>query len=241
LVEVLVIVKLAANQPYLFPYIGYFQLIRAADVFVICDDLNYIRNSWINRNRILLDGKTRYFSVPIMDQSSFREIRETCVSPREYPRWRRKFFVSIQQAYQKAPHYATVRGVLAEIFTETVSTISELARSSILSVCGYLGINTQIRETSAIYGLRDANMTERVYEICKRECADAFVNAIGGTELYSRDDFLRQGISLEFLKTRNIGYKQWGQPFVSNLSIIDVMMFNSVFDIRTMLDQFELV
>jgi hypothetical protein len=234
-------VKLAANQPYLFPYIGYFQLIRAVDVFVIYDDLNYIRQGWINRNRILLDREPRYFSVPIMDQSSFREIRETYVSSSEYPRWRERFFGTLEHAYKKAPHYHAVRGLLGAVFTESVGTISDLARISILSVCDHLGIDTQIRETSSIYANCELRKATRLYDICRQEGADTYVNSIGGVELYSKDEFLREGISLKFLKSRDIGYGQWGQPFVPNLSIVDVMMFNSAIDVRTMLDQFELV
>lgn len=234
--------KLAANQPYLFPYIGFFQLVRAVDVFVISDDLNYIQRGWINRNRMLTEGQPRFFSVPILDQSSFREIRETRVSPSEYPRWRRKFFVTLQHAYARATHYATVRDLLGEVIEGTPSTISELARTSILSVCQYLEIPTQIRETSSIYGLRDAHRTERVFELCRTECADKYVNAIGGIALYSEEEFLQHGISLKFLKSRGIVYEQFPKTlFVPNLSIIDVMMFNSASNIRLMLDQYDLI
>jgi len=235
-------VKLAANQPYLFPYIGYFQLIRAVDVFVIYDDVNFIRQGWINRNRILLDGQPRLFSVPIADESSFREIRKTVVSSGEYPRWRKGFFGTLEHAYRRATYYAAVMSLLDGVFTESVSTIGELARSSMLSVCAYLGIDTQIRESSSMYGNRDLHKADRLYDICRREGADTYVNSIGGTELYSREEFARHGISLKFLRPRDIVYGQFpGKPFVRNLSIIDVMMFNSVSDIRLMLDQYDLI
>jgi hypothetical protein len=235
-------VKLAANQPYLFPYIGYFQLIRAADVFVISDDFNYIRQGWINRNRILLGGKPRFFSVPILDRSCFREIRETCVSPDEYPRWREKFFGTLEHAYRRATNYDAVLGLLSDVFTESVSTIAELARSSILSVRNYLGIRTQIRETSSVYGNHELRKAERIYDMCRRENADTYVNAIGGVELYSKSEFAQQGISLYFVSSSGVAYEQHPRmPFVPNLSVIDVLMFNSVEQIHRMLDDYELI
>jgi hypothetical protein len=239
--EALTITKLAANQPYLFPYIGYFQLIRSVDVFVIYDDVNYIQRGWINRNRILVQGKPYLFSVPILDHSCFREIRETCVSPTSYTRWREKYSLTLHRAYGKAPHYPAVQDLVDEVLTVSVSTIADMARVSILKVCEYLGIVTQIRRTSSVYGNHDLQKETRLYDICHCEGADTYVNSIGGTELYSREEFLRQGISLVFLRSRDIEYKQWGKPFVPNLSIIDVMMFNSVSDIRAMLDQFDLI
>lgn len=235
-------VRLAANQPYLFPYIGYFQLIRSVDVFVISDDLNYIRRGWITRNRILVSGEPRLFSVPIADASIFRKINDTRVSLDEYPRWHRRFFATVQRAYQRAPCYTAVKALLDGVFTESVSTIGELARSSVLTVCKYLDITTRIVETSTLYGLRDSCRDERIHGLCRREGADTYVNSIGGTKLYSKEEFAQKAISLKFLKSRDIVYGQFPKrPFVPSLSIIDVMMFNSVGDIQRMLDEYDLV
>ncbi len=68
--------KIAIMQPYIFPYIGYFQLIHAADVFVFYDDVNYINRGWINRNRILLNGKDQLFTIPCKEASQNKLIKD---------------------------------------------------------------------------------------------------------------------------------------------------------------------
>jgi len=67
-------------QPYFFPYIGYFQMINAVDTFVFYDDVNFIKNGWINRNRILINGQASYFTLQLKDASSFKLINEISFS-----------------------------------------------------------------------------------------------------------------------------------------------------------------
>ena len=69
--------KLAIMQPYVFPYIGYFQLINAVNKFIFYDDVDYIKQGWINRNQILLNGKAYLFTIPLADASSLRKIKDT--------------------------------------------------------------------------------------------------------------------------------------------------------------------
>jgi len=72
--------RVAVMQPYFMPYIGYFQLIKAVDKFIIYDDVNYIKQGWINRNNILLNGKSYLFSIPLKDASSFKKINDIEIS-----------------------------------------------------------------------------------------------------------------------------------------------------------------
>src|SRR5687768_13108726 len=95
--------KLAIMQPYLFPYIGYFQLMHAADKFVVYDDVNYIKGGWVNRNRILVNGKPHMFTLPLKNAGSNIKINEIEVSGGELMKWREKFLRTLQQAYAKAP------------------------------------------------------------------------------------------------------------------------------------------
>jgi len=88
----------------------------------------------------------------------------------------------------------------------------------------------------------DLNAQERIVQICKKLGADRCINAIGGVELYSRKAFQESGVTLKFIKTNeSLRYKQFNDNFVPNLSIIDVMMFNSQEDIRNLLGEFELI
>ncbi|MDR6194877.1 WbqC family protein [Siphonobacter sp. SORGH_AS_0500] len=97
---------LAIMQPYLFPYIGYFQLLNAVDKFVIYDDVAFINRGWINRNSILNNGKAQLFTVPLKEASQNKLIHEISIDTDQ--KWRDKLLKTIQQNYKKAPHFAAV-------------------------------------------------------------------------------------------------------------------------------------
>jgi hypothetical protein len=233
--------KLAIMQPYLFPYIGYFQLIKAVDKFVIYDDVNFIKQGWINRNAILVQDKSWMFSVPLVNQSSFSKIKEVNVNDRLYVSWQKKFLRTIEQSYRKAPFFKEVLNLVTTVFDiqENEISISELATRSLLATSAYLGINTPFVSSSSIYDNQALSGPERVIDICKKENASQYINPIGGQELYNSMEFGQS--ELEFIKSLPINYTQFNNEFVPWLSIIDVMMFNSPEDINVMLDQFELL
>ena len=231
--------KIAIMQPYLFPYVGYFQLINAADKFIIYDDVTFIKQGWINRNNLLLNGKAFLFTVPLKDASSYKPIRETEISADS--RWKTKLLKTIEQAYKKAPYYGKVIGLIDEVILAEERQIASVALKSLKTVCSYVGIDTAIIETSSNYSNNHLQSQARVIDICKRERATQYINAIGGLELYSKDAFERENIKLSFIKTETKSYKQFNNEFVPYLSIIDAMMFNSPDEIKEMLNQYELV
>ena len=96
--------KLAIMQPYLFPYIGYYQLINSVDKFIIYDDVNFIKQGWLNRNSILVNGKRNLFTVPLENQSSFTKINETLINQKFYPIWKKKFSRQLNKIITK-PHF----------------------------------------------------------------------------------------------------------------------------------------
>jgi hypothetical protein len=233
--------KLGIMQPYLFPYLGYFQLLSAVDRFVIYDDVAFIKQGWINRNHILVAGRAHLFSVPLRDVSSFRPIFEIEVDRDGYPAWRRKFLATIDQSYRKAPFFEGVRLLLESVFQTAEGSIAALALRSIREVAQYLGLAATLIETSRSYGNHTLNGQKRVIDICLRERADHYINAIGGRSLYAAEEFAVNGIKLQFIRSRPIAYPQFGDAFVPNLSIIDVLMFNSRDRVRELLAECDLI
>ena len=139
-------------QPYLFPYIGYFQLIAAVDTFVVYDDVQFIKRGWINRNRLNVGGAASTFTVPLDDAGQDRSIRETKIQAEQYVHWRRKFFGTIDAWYRKASCYATVRPLLEAVLPEREDgTIADLALRSLHAVCEHSGITTRFVESSVRY------------------------------------------------------------------------------------------
>ena len=231
--------KLAVMQPYLFPYIGYFQLIQSADKFVFYDDVAFIKQGWINRNNILLNEKAHLFSVPVKNISSFEQIRSTSVS--YHPEWRSKFLKMIHSAYFRAPYFQTVYELIARVVEPETISVADLARRSVMETCAYVGLDKEFVATSAVYGNGTLKSEARIIDIAVREKADIYNNMLGGADLYSRENFAASGVKLQFIKPILPTYEQLGAAFVPGLSIMDVMMFNSPGQIRNQLNAYEIV
>ena len=229
--------KLAIMQPYFFPYIGYFQLINAVDKFIFYNDVNFIKGGWINRNRILIHGKAHYITVQLKNASSYRLISET-----EFKDSNNVILKTININYKKAPFFNEAWQIIEDSFNVKTNMISELAINTIKSVCNYLKIDKVFEFSDLHYTkTKDLNREKRILKICQLNNADTYINPIGGMELYNKQDFEKEGIELKFLKTKDIVYKQFNYEFVPNLSIIDVMMFNSKEEIKSMLNEYELI
>lgn len=232
--------NIAIMQPYFIPYIGYFQLINAVDAFVFYDDVNYIKNGWINRNRILVNGKATYYNVPQLNASPNRLINEVGVN--QFSIDYNKLAKKIEITYKKAPCFNSVFPVIQHVLNKEYRFISEIAIESVQSCSEYLGINTKFYISSIDFPeTRGLERAERIKKICYKLGGTTYINAIGGTGLYEKDDFAKAGIELHFLQSKPITYAQAGNEFVPWLSIIDVMMWNSREEIKEMLNQYELV
>ena len=233
--------KLAVMQPYVFPYIGYFQLIHAVDAFVFYDDVNYIKGGWINRNRILMNGKDFFLTVPCQKASPNRQIKEILFD-RNRPEFQ-NLQKNIHQAYRKAPYFETIYPIIEAVLNSPVDTISELAIQSVLQVSGYLKLDTKFKVSSSDFAeTKGMNRTDRLIEICRREGANHYINALGGKELYDKAYFKNAGIELSFIQTDpNIRYQQGKNDFVPWLSIIDVLMFNPIAPIQDYLYRYQFI
>lgn len=233
--------KVAIMQPYLFPYLGYWQLIKSVDTFVILDDVNFIKKGYINRNSILLNHKSHLFSIPIDRPSQNKLIMDTKLkfSNEEKYQFLRKIYLS----YKKAKCFEQVYHMLEEIVLFDENDLTTYIEHSLLKISRYLGLNTKFIRSSSINvgcGLKGQDL---IIEKCKSLKANIYINSIGGMSLYNADRFLEEKIELYFIKmkTEKICYKQFNDSFVSNLSIIDVLMFNTKNEILNMLQCYELL
>jgi len=229
-------------QPYLFPYVGYFQLIHAVDRFVIYDDVAYIKQGWINRNRILINGEPSFFNVPIKHASSFTLICDTMIDDdRQHARWVEKVLKTFENAYRRAPEFSRVFPIVERVFGLKTTRIAELAAASVKAIASALEIKTGFVDSSKTYNNASLKGEDRVLSICEAERANEYINVPGGRELYSRERFESRGIRLSFIQPRSVQYHQFGGPFVPWLSILDVLMFNSIEKVRQDLDAYDLV
>ena len=226
-------------QPYFFPYIGYFQLIAAADLFIVYDNIKYTKKGWINRNRILRNGKDVIISLPLKKDPDSCDVRERQLAPEFNPA---KLLNRIAEAYRGAPYINQTLALASETLQFKSNNLFTFLHNSIARTCSHLGIETKIVISSDVSVDHDLRSQERVVAICKATGAKTYINLIGGVELYSRDAFLKTGIDLKFLRTKFIEYEQFGGNFVPSLSIIDVLMFNSLGTTREwLLASYELI
>lgn len=234
--------KVAIMQPYIFPYIGYFQLIQEVDVFVFYDDVNFIKKGFINRNSLLFNNAKHRFTIPCKAVSQNKKIN-TIQIDRDSDAID-KLLVSISTYYAKAPFFDTVFPMVKACFDdrEAYNSIADMAIKSVLLVAEYLQLPTKFLVSSAEFkDTEHLNKEERLIRICKRLQAEHYINPIGGEGLYSKTQFETKGIELSFLKTNAISYSQFGSEFVPWLSIIDVLMFNSKDKVSNFLKSYTLV
>lgn len=225
--------KLAIMQPYFFPYIGYFQLLAAVDKFVFYDDVNFIKNGWINRNRLFLAGDVRYITVPLSGASPFLKINEISVQASDA--WRKRMVETIRHSYSKAPYYKDVGALVADVLFSSEDHISEIAKASVTRVAAYLGLDTEIVMSSTVYDNAHLHAAERVLDICAKEHSTDYYNPPGGKVLYDHSEFRARNIELSFIAPELKPYKQLCHTFQPGLSMIDVLMFNDAKTAKEML------
>ena len=216
-------------QPYLFPYVGYFQLISSADVFVVYDNIQYTKKGWVNRNRILVNGSDAYITAPLRKDSDYLDIRDRELSA-EFDR--RALLNRLRGAYLRAPHFSETMEVVAGIVDHNEDNLFGYLEHSIRALCDHLAIGTRIVRSSELAADHTLRGQARVIDICRSLGADAYVNAVGGRDLYSHDEFRAAGLELSFIESAPLVYDQFGAEFVPWLSIIDVLMFNDLDTVR---------
>lgn len=230
--------RLAIMQPYLFPYVGYFQLLHCADAFVALDDVAFIKKGWINRNRILVNRAAHLFTLPLAGSSQHRLIKDIDLLPDD--RARRKLLATLQQAYHRAPYFEPVFALVAQVLLAPHTNLTTLALDSLERVNAYLGRPVPLVRSSALAKNEQATGQERIIDICRRLGAHEYVNLQGGAALYTAPAFWRQGIRLRFLQPTLAPYPQRSPAFVPGLSIIDVLMHNAPAAARALVLQADL-
>lgn len=227
---------LGIMQPYFFPYIGYWQLIHAVDTFVIYDDVNFIKKGYINKNYILVEGQSKAFTLELLKASSNKQINEIYIGNNQV-----KLLKTIKQYYSKAPYFKDVYPLIEDMFNYEEKNLAKFLGFLIKTISKYLNITTDIIYSSSIDKDNTLKGQTKIFHIAKKLNATSYINAIGGQDLYSNEDFKEENIKLNFLETKAEIYNQYKNEFVANLSIVDIMMFNSVDVIKEMLNKYELI
>ncbi len=231
--------RLGIMQPYFFPYIGYFSLIKNVDKFILLDDVQFIRHGWIERNRILKQtGGWQYIAVPLKKHSQSTKIKDIEIN--NSIDWKSKIFAQLDH-YKKAPYYKSVINLIYNVFEKDYYSISDLNLVCLQEICNYLNIETPIEifRNMGIKIDKTCASDEWALNICKAfPTVNEYWNPIGGRDFFNRDKYSANGIDLKFHKVDIIEYSQKKDKFEEALSIIDIIMFNDVETTNKMMERY---
>jgi hypothetical protein len=235
--------KIAIMQPYFFPYLGYFSLIKATDEFILFDPVQFIRHGWIERNRVLKPDKGwQYIGIPIQKHNQTTLIKDIKTNDNED--WRNKILRQLEHYKKKSPYYNQTIEVVARALKNHTQSVVELNQSILKEVCAYLQISFKCRIFSEMrLAINPVNAPDEwALNICNALGINEYWNPPGGTEFFDRSKYEKNGVKLVFQKPLLEAYSQrrGAENFEIGLSIIDIMMFNSIEEINTMLDKYEL-
>lgn len=212
---------------------------NAVDLFVIYDNIQFTKKGWIHRNRILVDGTDVFISLFLKNDSDFLDIRDRYISSPKQDNL--KLLRRIEGSYRKAPYFSAAMPVVEKCLNFDNDNLFSFVHHSVIITASYLGIHTPVITSSELAVDHSQKGKDKVIGICHHLGADIYVNLPGGKGLYDQSEFLRNGIKLKFLQPGQITYQQPCSVFVPWLSIIDVLMFNSIETIQGYLQKYELV
>lgn len=249
--------KLAVMQPYFFPYIGYFQCIKAVDKYIVYDRLNYIYQGWVDRNRLVdKSGQIFYIRPQLKDASVSKLISEIELQPKQF--WRQKMIKTLKFSYAGALHFEETLTLISETLSYETDSLSDFNFNSVKRICSFLDIDTVLSNNMQPYEALERELRNseeqlnpeeeekpeikviRALKLCDMENASVFINATGGAALYSKPVFKEHGIELKFIRTNPIQYPQFKKEFFPGLSIIDVLMHNGKEGTKRLLTEYEL-
>lgn len=212
--------KIAIMQPYLFPYIGYFQLICASDFFVFLDDVQYIKRGWINKNKINTKNGEVFFTIPIKKSSRESKINEVFCS--DLLVWRDKFFKTLEINYSSKKYNLDFLHFLKENFiSQEIASpkISEISIHSVKLVLKYLEIEFNYSRSSVAHQALNQKGVERIIAIVKENQGTQYINLPGGKEIYTKNFFSANNLKLKFIEV---------EP--TSISTTDAFNYSSIID-----------
>ena len=232
--------KVAIMQPYFFPYLGYFSLIKNTDLFILLDEVQFIRHGWIERNRILKQNEGwLYIKVPLIKHSHKEIIKNIYID--NSIDWQKKIIDQLITYKRIAPNFKKVFDFLYQILNNKFETITELNKYTLKETCRFLDIKENINVYSKMNIKIDKINTpdEWALNICKKiNNVEEYWNPEGGKDFFDTHKYLQNNINVKFIKHKVPEYNQNRIYFENSLSIIDVLMFNDINSTNRLIDEY---
>ena len=222
-------------QPYFFPYIGYFQLMNRTERWIVLDHVQFIDKGWINRNRILHPDHKKewqYMTIPLHKRGQFDRICE--VSVKSDIDWRKNILGKLTFYKRVAPHYRQTVDFVMNCFDTDETNLARLVIGMLKKTSAHLGISTPI-EIQSEMNLSLAPIEhpgQWALRIAQELGATEYLNPEGGKNIFRPCEFDDLNIKLTFFSAKPNPYPQKRPNFVAGLSIVDVLMWNDIEELR---------
>lgn len=225
------------NQPYFLPYIGYFSLIKETDRWIVFDDIQYVKQSWGNRNKILKHPSgVSWINIPIKKHSRASLYSE--IEIQNNSDWKQKLIRQFEYYKINAPYYKTVVKLFEDIIAPDFEYLVDLNINGLEIICDYLNIPFSFTKYSDL-NLKITNVKSSgdwALQICKNLDIRTYINPYKGYFMFETKDWDNENIKLQFLKNKNLMYAQKRVSFEERLSIIDVLMWNSIEEVHKLME-----
>tara|TARA_B110000003_G_C16510581_1_gene481063 strand:+ start:170 stop:850 length:681 start_codon:yes stop_codon:yes gene_type:complete len=191
--------NVAINQPYLFPHIKYFQLLNHSELFIIYDDVQYIKKSWINKNRLNNHLDEKKITIPIRKQERNTLIKDTRISEEHFSESINNIQKSIQKMYKNSEEKDFILNLLEESLLIESDYLDKYIIFYLEEICKFLDLNFNIKRSSSLEYIKKETAEESIISIVKKVGGDVYLNLDGGISLYDKNIFLQNNIELEFI------------------------------------------
>jgi len=210
--------KIGIHQPNFIPWVGYFAKMLAADTFILLDDVQYTKNSFINRNRIRIGPSPHWVTVPVRG-SIESQIREIEIDNTQ--NWKKLHLKTLRQYYQKAPGFHRTFQLLEDIYANDFKYLCDLNIALIGRVAEQLALRPTLVRSSEF--VLSSSRTERLVDLVRQAGGDTYISGSGGQTYQEESAFAENHIKLVYLKVVQDPYPQQGEGFVPSLSILDYL------------------
>lgn len=214
--------RIAVMQPYFFPYLGYFQLMQAADTFVFYDDVNYISRGYVNRNSVLGNAGEQRITLELIGASQNKLIKDITVGGN-----RAKLLKTLLMLYGKAPQAERIMPLMKTCLENEEDNLAGFLITGLRNVAAELGLNPAFLLSSQIEKNSDLRGQDKILAICKALGATGYINPAGGQDLYDHAVFDTAGIDLQFHSfiPRDYIVTDKTRSYIPCLSVIDFLMW----------------
>jgi hypothetical protein len=218
-------VKIAISQPTFFPWQGYFALIDFVDEFIFLDNVQFDKRSWQQRNYIMLNGARHLMTIPVISKNKFtQKIIEVEIDYNNFKVL--KFLKTIERAYKKSKYFDLYFGRIEKIINYKYKFLSQLNINIIESICGFLNIGNKLSKASSLNLDSSISKIDQLDFICKKKKTDQYISTTGSAEyLGNMKQFFHSKANINYFHYNTSNYRQLGETFIPNLSIID-LLFN---------------